>query len=539
MKPSKKNSTHADNRRVSIRPLKNNSLRIKSKNLVYIAVLALGTQMLGACKKELNVNPQSRIPVNQYYKTPADAFAALVAVYDRFGFQTGGLYDKLAIMDVAGGDHVAGGGSAGDINDLQVMQNFSLSSTSGPESYLWNKGYTGIYRTNFLFTQLDNCGLDAATKTRYTAELKAMRGAFYFDLVTFFKNVPLITGVVPVDSLYSVVQAPPAAIYAYAEKDLNDAIPNLPQTVPVATEGGRLTQGGAKALLGKMLLYEKKWQAAADMLKDVNGPNPGVAPSVYGYSLMPNFADLWKSKNKFNSESVVEFAHSALSNGGWADAGASEGNLICIITGPRGYSQLKPAAPDYFSGYSFLMFTKAFGAIMHGDPRYPATIADMDSLQTAGAATYNSSQAWNNTGLYLGKYIGRVSDKAANTPELNFGQDEYEIRLADSYLMEAEALMNAGADVSTGSRAYQLLNAVRNRVGLAPVAVSQASIEYERRMELAGEGLYFPDLVRWGKAATALASRGFVAGRNEIFPIPQSELNNTKLNQSKEWGGTQ
>ncbi|WP_431211525.1 hypothetical protein ACQ86N_37720 [Puia sp. P3] len=118
-----------------------------------------------------------------------------------------------------------------------------------------------------------------------------------------------------------------------------------------------------------MYLYEKKWQQAADMLKDVNGPNPGVAASSYGYSLLPKFSDLWKPSNKFNSESVVEFVHTSTSNGGWSDAGASEGNLICIISGPRGYSVVKDSvAPDYYSGYSFLMFTKDFATAMYGDP---------------------------------------------------------------------------------------------------------------------------------------------------------------------------
>ena len=510
---------------------------MKKRNLVYIAALALGTQLLGACKKELNVNSQGRFTTDTYYKTPADAFAALVAVYDRFGFQTGGLYDKASIFDVAGDDQLAGGGGPTDINDLQVMQTYTLSSTSGPESYLWTRSYTGIYRANVLLNYIDGCGLDPATKSRYIAELKALRGAFYFDLVNFFKNVPLLTGILSPDSLYSVVQAPPASVWAYAEKDLNDAIPGLPQTVNVTTDGGRMTQGGAKAILGKIYLYEKKWQQAAAMFADVNGTNPGVSPSIYGYSLLPKFSDLWLSKNKFNSESVVEFVHSALSNGNWSDAGASEGNLICITTGPRGYTQKVPAAPDYFSGYSFLVFTKAFASFMYGDPRYNATIANLDSLQTAAAASY--TPGYNNTGFFLGKFIGRVSDKAANTPELNFGQDEYEIRLADTYLMEAEALMNSGADVSSTSRAYQLFNAVRARVGLAPVALNQANLERERRLEFAGEGQRWPDLVRWGEAATVLASRGFIAGRHEIFPIPQSELNNTKLNQSKEWGGTQ
>ena len=74
------------------------------KKLVFIATLAISLHFLGSCKRELDVNPQERIPVEDYYKTYSDAFAALVSVYDRFGFQAGGLYDKASIMDVASDD---------------------------------------------------------------------------------------------------------------------------------------------------------------------------------------------------------------------------------------------------------------------------------------------------------------------------------------------------------------------------------------------------------------------------------------------------
>jgi hypothetical protein len=507
------------------------------RRFLYLAALAIGAQLLGSCKKELNVNSQERVTLDNYYKTQADAFAALVSVYDRFGFQTGGLYDKAAINSVAGDDQLAGGGGPSDINDLQVTERFVLDATTGPQSYLWSRSYSGIYRANVLLSKIDAIPMDATLKARYIAETKAMRAAFYFDLVWYFKNVPIIQGTVDPKDLYNVTQNAPAEVWAYVEKDLNDAIPNLPATIPVASEGGRLTKGGAQAILGKVLLYEKKWQAAADQFAVVNGTAPGVSASVYGYKLLPNFADLWKTSNKFNSESIVEFVHSTNSNGGWGDAGASEGNLLDIITGPRGYSQLATSAPDYFSGYSFLVVTKAASDFLHFDPRYAASIANLDSMKAAGVASY--SAGYNNTGYFFNKFIGRVSNKATvGTVELNFGQDEYEIRLADTYLMEAEALLNAGAGVGVGTRAYALLNAVRARVGLAPVAVTQANLETERRKELFGEGQRFPDLVRWGKAAATLAYKGFIAGRNEIFPIPQGELNNTKIEQSKEWGGT-
>lgn len=500
------------------------------KKFLYIIGIVACMQFASGCKKELEVNPQNRITLDNYYKTEADAFAALVAIYDRFGFQAGGLYDKVAIMDVAGDDQLAGGGGPTDINDLQLMERYAHSATAGPQGYLWSRGYSGIFRANTLLSKIDAIPMDAAKKARFIAETKTMRAAFYFDLVTFFRNIPLIEGIVPVSDLYNIEQTDPASVYTYVEKDLADAIAVLPNTVPAATEGGRLTKGAAQALLGKVLLYQKKWQAAADQLAVVNGTDPGVTASVYGYKLIPNFADLWKTSNRFNTESVIEFVHSSLSNGGWGDAGASEGNLLCIISGPRGYSATLPSAPDYFSGYSFLVFTPSFFQFIRTDPRSLPTVANLDSLKTAGIANY--TPGYNNTGFFLNKFMARVSNRVATTPELNFGQDVYEIRLADTYMMEAEALLNAGASVAVGSRAYKLLNAVRARVGLDPVAVTQDNIERERRLELAGEGHRWLDLVRWGKAATVLASKGFIAGKHEIFPIPQNELNNTLLEQN-------
>jgi len=109
---------------------------------------------------------------------------------------------------------------------------------------------------------------------------------------------------------------------------------------------------------------------------------------------------------------------------------------------------------------------------------------------------------------------------------LNYKEDSYLIRLADTYLMEAEAL---GA---TGARAQALLDAVRARVGLASVPVSLEAIKSERRLELAGEGFRFWDLIRWGDAATRLAGKGFTANKNEIFPIPNKELLGTLLVQN-------
>ena len=70
------------------------------------------------------------------------------------------------------------------------------------------------------------------------------------------------------------------------------------------------------------------------------------------------------------------------------------------------------------------------------------------------------------------------------------------------------------------------------RVRLSSVAVSMQAIKYKRKLELAFEGQRWFDLVRWGDAPAVLGSRGFKAGKNEILPIPVSEIKNTKIVQN-------
>ena len=122
-----------------------------------------------------------------------------------------------------------------------------------------------------------------------------------------------------------------------------------------------------------------------------------------------------------------------------------------------------------------------------------------------------------------------ITTLGGNT-ELNFVQDTYIIRLADTYLMEAEALGG------TGARAQALLDAVRARVGLASVPVSLLAIKNERRVELAGEGFRWFDLVRWGDAVGVLGPLGY-QNRCRYYPIPQPAIDrsNNVLVQNPEW----
>ncbi len=493
---------------------------------VALPVILLFT-MLASCNKDfITLEPKGQFLSGNYYANRDQAYAGLVAVYDVLRKNAGGFENMITMMNAGSDDNYAGGGSSSDGAGIQGFSNYTLNPNIMPGSF-WSDHYQGVFRANILLKKLPDVPMDASEKARFTAETKALRAIYYFNLVRMFKNVPLIIEPLSTTDIYNVTQVPSTEVYTQIEKDLSEAIPDLPPTVNLATEAGRLTKGAAQAMLGKVYLYDNKKSEAAAMLAEVNGPTPGQ-PNQYGNYLLPKFSDLWVFTNKFNPESVLECVHTDQSNADWGFWGSSadEGNSVNIMVAPRSYQKKGPNAPDIVSGWSFNVWTQDFYDLIKNDPRFSATVLDMNALVASGQADYIAG--YKNTGYFLNKFMPHASDvrTGGGAVELNFKQDDYIIRLADCYLMEAEALGG------TGSRAQALLNAVRARVGLPSVPVSMDAIKTERRLELAGEGHRFFDLVRWGDAATKLASRGFVAGKNEIFPIPSGELQGTKLVQN-------
>jgi len=483
--------------------------------------------VLTSCKKSfVDLTPKGQFLSTNYYTDEAQAFSGVVATYDVLRKNSGGFENMITFMNAGSDDQYAGGGGETDGVGIQSFSNHTINADKMPGSY-WNDHFQGIFRANTLLDNIGGTQMDAAKKERFIAEVKALRATYYFNLVRMFKNVPLLLHPIATTDIYNVTQSSSDSVYAQIEKDLTEAIAVLPATINTSAEGGRFSKGAATAMLGKVYLYEKKMPQAAAQFALVNGTPGGV--SQFGYSLLPNFANLWVFSNKFNSESILEVTHTNASNADWGfwGSGADEGNTVDQMVGPRSYSRVSPSAPDIYSGgWSFNVFTNAFVTFMQGDPRYAATVFDAKTLADNGQITYIAG--YQNTGYFVKKFLPNQSDRTslAGTTELNFQQNSYIIRLADTYLMEAEAL---GA---TGTRAQALLDAVRARVGLPSVPVSLAAIKTERRKELAAEGHRFFDLVRWGDGVAALGSRGFVAGKSELLPIPASELRGTKLTQN-------
>jgi starch-binding outer membrane protein, SusD/RagB family len=195
------------------------------------------------------------------------------------------------------------------------------------------------------------------------------------------------------------------------------------------------------------------------------------------------------------------------------------------MCGPRAYT-----GPTYKAGWGFNPITPELVAVMKNDPRYPFTIANIDSLKKAGVCSYQAG--YQNTGYFIQKFAPLAefyNTYGAGDPVLNYPNDVIEIRLADTYLMEAEAIVRGGGDAT---KAQYYLDKVRARVGLPSIPATLDNIYKERRLELATEGHRWFDLVRTGQAGTALASKGFTTDKNEILPIPLAELTNTQLKQN-------
>lgn len=506
---------------------------MKKDNLKYILVFAIAIAFTACSKDYLNVEPKGTQLEENFYQNADDALAGLIAVYDQVGGASGGYINKFSATLAASDDHFAGGGSATDVNGLQVISNYTLDPAVGPQGDLWDRGFSGVFRANVMISKLPEIPMDEDLKKRYMAETKFLRAYFYFDLVRFFENIPLFETPLSGGQIYNVTQADPADVYALIIKDLTEAIEGLPNSVPVETEGGRVTVGAARSLLGKVYLQNKEYTLAAQQFENVNGTPGGT--SQYGYKLLTNYSDLWDFDNKQNSESIFTVNHTGAANwGDWGCIACAEGNWLNTMSGPRNYNRNDDTAPDYFSGWSFFVITPELESVMNGDPRYDRTIVNIQALEDAGLASYE--KGYQNTGYFLNKLLPLQSDVNPGGVDFgNFDQNMYDIRLADTYLMEAEALVMANTNMS---RAQELLDVVRNRVGLASVPVTMESIKFERRMEFVGEGQRWFDLVRWGDAPSALAFKGFTAGKNEILPIPLLELENTLIEQNQEYGGT-
>lgn len=487
------------------------------KKYTYIIGLFL-VSTFGSCTKFVDYNPQEdyQITADNYFKTSEDYQKMAIGVYSPMQW----LWSIPVIGEVASDNSVSGGENATDNIALQQIDDYQLIPNNSNLTEIWKACYEGINRANYL--EENKAKLDFTGKDALYGEVYFLRAYYYFELVKMFGGVPLFTDKrLSVGDSNKFQRATKAQVYAQIEADLTAAIAALPVT---NAQKGRATKYAAQALLGKVYLYQDKFTESAAMLENVIGK----------FSLAANYESIFLEAGENGSESVFEVQYSNASPFyDWSNPGRGQGNLAVQICGIRNLTGSSP----YNSGWSTNLPTANLAAAFTaGDTRKTVTVLDIEAYKTANPGmniTYTVAP-YKNTGLYNQKYLPRVGQTSGQV-ELNYLNNYRAIRYADVLLMAAEANNRAAAPNDAKAQLY--LNQVRarafgnnsNNVSATGTALRTA-IWDERRLELGMEGHRFFDLVRTGQAASKIT--GWLPNKNEVFPIPQAEVDISGLTQN-------
>ena len=450
------------------------------------------------------------ITAEVYFQQESDYEAALVGTYDPLQW----MFFNIQIGAIASDLSLCGGESASDYLGLQEINNMTHYPENDVLSNIWSWLYEGVNRANYMEENKSNIEFDG--KESMYGEVYFLRAYYYFQLVKFFGDVPLFTQArLTAGDSGSLNRSAASIVYEQIELDLQNAISVLPNSQP---EQGRVNKFTAQALLGKVLLYQDKFAESAQAFDQVIGV----------YSLVSDYGSQFLRFGENGSESIFEIQYTNQSNWyDWNCIQCSEGNYGIIMNGPRGWS-----GPEYAQGWSFNVPTEEFfNSFEDGDTRRDATILDIQEFANQTGSSY--TEGYDHTGYFNNKYIPRAGESGGQI-ELNYLTNYRVIRYSDILLMAAEALNRGQIDDAT---ALQYLNEVRerafgssdNNLNLSGSALTDA-IWLERKHELGLEGHRFFDLVRTGQGSSTIP--GFIAGKHEVFPIPQREIDISGLEQN-------
>lgn len=478
-----------------------NRKKVLQKTLV-IGFIASIITFQGCQKSFLDVNPAGNKAASQFWQSQTDATSAVDAMYANLHEWTNIAFAPIAVESM-GSDDVDKGSTPTDAAFMNDFHNFSANSGEGQISDFWGGEYKTINFANQILDNVPAISMDATLKARYLAEAKFIRAYAYFRLVRAFGGVPLRLHVPKSASEYNIPRSSAAQVWAAIETDLTDAASVLPQSYS-AVDVGHATKGAALALHAKVALYQKKWSAVITYTNQVMG---------LGYTLFPNYEQMFRTNNKNNSESIFEIQCMLIPN----NPNASNSQ----------YSQVQGVRGSTGGGWGFNVPSADLAAAYEaGDPRRDATIIFRGETTPEGDAIPASGD----NPMYNQKSYVPFSMYVSGFNE-GCQQDKIFLRYADVLLMNAEAnneLGNPAAALvpleAVRARARAGNNAILPAVTTTDQTALRTAIYQERRVELAMEFDRYFDVIRQGRGPAVFGVRGFKAGKNEVWPLPQNEI---------------
>jgi len=498
---------------------------MKKNSIIYKVILSCIIWTIVACNEDvLEINPTDQYSIETFWVTEEHANAGLTGCYQVLRSMFGSLYETDMVTPNAWG-YNENGGLGPLARGVQLTTDPALAGR-------WNVSYSGIGRTNTFLDNINGINMDENLKISMIGEAKFLRALYYFQLVNYFGDVPLILET-PDAGLHSdLPRDPKALVVTQILKDLEEASNVLPVTYG-DKDTGRATKGAALSLKARLLLYDEDWSAAAATAKEVIDLN--------AYSLFPNYRELFMLENENNEEVVfnVEFLAPRFTN--------NYDQSIYILNTPAPLKDLVDSylMTDGLSTQESPLFDPSM-PYENRDPRLHQSIACI-GYPFNGKTTELSDVV--NTGFGMKKFTS-FSDDISNIVPPNTELNPIVIRYAEILLAYAEAQNEAvGPDPSV----YEALNTLRSRPsvnmpeiqnGLSKEEMREL-IRLERRIELAFEGLYYSDIRRWQTAevvnngpiynyeGNVITNRTFNKDRDYLWPVPFVQIQeNPELTQN-------
>ena len=542
----------------------------------YIILLITVVVLTSSCESFLDKELQGSPTPDNYYRTTYQLQEALNSVYDVL--QSNNFNDCEWIFGEACGDDVVGTDEGGT-NQIAQLVNFIFTPSNNWVRDRYRINYEGINRANQVIANAHKVKLANTDINNYVnvrailGQAKFLRAFFYFNLVKTYGGVPIRPEIEDINNL-SIPRSSKEEVYAYIEKDLREAAIMLRSTY-MDKNAGKVGCGASVALLIKVLGYQanpgvpsEKWEeivklgeyfiegkrltmgeilhfenyteswdelrarlwfkpkeifTSTDPYEDENTNLPVV---VNDYSLIAkssydgrelHYRELYYQQGEFCARSVFEVVFKESANGMSGDLSEGLGIFQDLLM-------------------SRLYASASFKSAIASDPRKDAVTLLHASVTFDGERLEIPSGRTGCMKWYTPK-VERPTDENDN------GKNRRVLIYSEVVLWYAEALNE------TGNREKSLLqlnnvktvaNKINNTTALYRAGTyteMRDNIWLERRLELCHLWDRFFDVVRQGRAAKVLHdfatettyNRGkyFIEGINEIFPIPQNEVDIT------------
>lgn len=448
-------------------------------NTFFLLVLII---MICSCKKDyLNRPPLTGITTDNFYKSASDLRLATAAVYAQpwFGWNN---FPLLGIGDIMSGNMLQPYNA-----DLAQFASFSITSNNGYLSQSWTSFYDIVAHCDINIKAINTKLSDTVSvkgKNGALGELRFMRATAYFYLAQLWGPVPIIEDNDKLIANPLVPRHKLTDVYKFIINDLRFASANLPKS----DQPGRVTTWSAQGMLAKVYLTRAGLgQSGSRNQTDLDSAAyyAGSVCNTSGLTLLPSYYNLFRTQFNDNPESLFAFQWApGVGYGAGNDIEAQFAPSGSLVTGGGGWGAAIGPTIDLARLYTPEDSVRRKATFMLTGDRYP-------ELNVAGGGYIAN-------GVNVKKHVvGTAADNNSPTMDL-WSSIEHNtvLRLADVYLIYAEAIMGNNSSTSDG-RALQFFNAVRTRAGVPAVtSITPASLMNERRVELAFEGQYWFDLVR-------------------------------------------